>query len=254
MLNIDNRIIFISQTKGFMMNSIVKSLEEMGFDMKIVNMDPLAIEEGTDVTDKVYLLNIDSPEGTRESLEIIKERVQQYDLSVVLICQKEALPDICQVMPENYFAKVVIRPVNVKDLGIMMFGIQDEKVGAFEKKKILVVDDDGVMLRTIKNWLSDKYQIVMVNSGMAAIQYLTNNTADLILLDYEMPITNGTQILEMIRSDAAMSHIPVMFLTNKSDRETVMKILSLHPEKYILKTSTKEEVHQIVDTFFKNQK
>ena len=110
------------------------------------------------------------------------------------------------------------------------------------------------MLRTIKNWLSDKYQVVMVNSGMAAIQYLTNNTADLILLDYEMPITNGTQILEMIRSDNIMSHIPVMFLTNKSDRETVMKILSLHPEKYILKTSTKEEVHQIVDNFFKNQK
>ena len=136
----------------------------------------------------------------------------------------------------------------------MMFGIQDEKAGVFEKKKILVIDDDGVMLRTIKNWLSDKYQVVMVNSGMAAIQYLTNNSADLILLDYEMPITNGTQILEMIRSDAAMSHIPVMFLTNKSDRETVMKILSLHPEKYILKTSTKEEVHQIVDTFFKNQK
>ena len=49
--------------------------------------------------------------------------------------------------------------------------------------KILVVDDDGTMLRTIKSWLSEKYQVFMVNSGMAAITFLARNGKDISLYE-----------------------------------------------------------------------
>ena len=51
------------------------------------------------------------------------------------------------------------------------------------RKRILVVDDDGMMLRTMKNWLSKKYDVYMANSGMNAISLLAKNRVDLILLD-----------------------------------------------------------------------
>ena len=71
-----------------------------------------------------------------------------------------------------------------------------------------------------------------------AISLLTQHHVDLILLDYEMPVVSGLQVLEMLRSEPATANIPVIFLTAKDDRETVMKVVAAHPEKYLLKTTS----------------
>lgn len=76
---------------------------------------------------------------------------------------------------------------------------------------------------------------------------------DLILLDYEMPVTDGPQVLEMLRSDDETKSIPVIFLTGKDDKESVMSVLALKPEGYILKTSGKEEIENTLRTFFVNK-
>ena len=101
-----------------------------------------------------------------------------------------------------------------------------------------------------KDWLTDKYRITAVKSGMQAITYIANHTPDLILLDYEMPVISGAKVLEMIRSEVATADIPVMFLTSKNDKESVMQVLSLKPEKYLLKTMPPEEWLSNIDDFF----
>ena len=151
-------------------------------------------------------------------------------------------------------AAVFERPVNVKELGRQMTAVVEQEDVRLQKKKILVVDDDGTMLRTIKSWLSEKYQVFMVNSGMSAITFLAKNSVDLILLDYEMPVTPGPKVLEMIRSEASFSDIPVMFLTNKGDKESVMQVVSLKPEKYLLKTMPPAELIENIEEFFEKQK
>ena len=94
----------------------------------------------------------------------------------------------------------------------------------------------------------------MASSGMNAITFLAKNPVDLILLDYEMPVASGPQVLEMIRSEPATSSIPVMFLTSKSDRESVLKVVSLKPEKYLLKTMPPEELIANIDDFFEKNR
>ena len=90
----------------------------------------------------------------------------------------------------------------------------------------------------------------MANSGLQAIKWLGKNKADLILLDYEMPITDGPQVLEMLRSDEDTKYIPVMFLTGKGDKESVMSVLSLKPQGYFLKTIDKIELLEKLKEFF----
>ena len=51
------------------------------------------------------------------------------------------------------------------------------------KKKILVVDDSGAVLRNVKGWLEGKYQVALANSGAMAIKYITLNRPDLVLLE-----------------------------------------------------------------------
>ena len=84
--------------------------------------------------------------------------------------------------------------------------------------------------------------------------YLATNRPDLILLDYEMPVTTGPQVLEMIRSESKTSDIPVIFLTGKGDKESVMKVVSLKPNGYLLKTMKKDELLKSVADFFMSNK
>lgn len=118
------------------------------------------------------------------------------------------------------------------------------------KKQILIVDDDPQYLGLVRNWLKDTYKISAVNSGLQAIKYLGMNKVDLILLDYEMPITSGPQVLEMLRSDDETKSIPVIFLTGKSDKDSVMEVMALKPQGYFLKTIQREELLERLSDFF----
>ena len=126
--------------------------------------------------------------------------------------------------------------------------------GKHMKKKILVVDDSGAMLRNVKGWLEDKYHVILANSGAMAIKYLATDRPDLVLLDYEMPVVDGSQVLEMIRTEMEFSDIPVIFLTSKNDKASIMKVMALKPEGYILKSTDPELIKQEIDEFFEKRK
>ncbi len=121
------------------------------------------------------------------------------------------------------------------------------------QKKILVVDDSGAMLRTVKSWLEGKYTVSLVNSGAMAIKYLTLNRPDLVLLDYNMPVVDGKQVLEMIRTETDFADIPVIFLTAIGDKESVMKVQELRPEGYLLKSMGPDMIVKAIDDFFEKK-
>ena len=85
---------------------------------------------------------------------------------------------------------------------------------------------------------------------MNALQMLVNTEVDLILLDYEMPVIKGPQILEMLRSETHTKDIPVMFLTSNSDRESIISVMSLNPVNYLLKSLPRSEIFAKIKEFF----
>ena len=125
---------------------------------------------------------------------------------------------------------------------------------AASKKKILVVDDDPTYIGVIREWLREKYKVGMANSGAQALQWLGANSCDLILLDFEMPVISGPKVLEMLRSDPDTALIPVFFLTSKNDKDSVMQVMSLHPENYLLKSIERGELLHKLDIFFQSRK
>lgn len=110
------------------------------------------------------------------------------------------------------------------------------------RKKILVVDDNATTLRSIKGMLEEKYQITLANSGMKAMTSIGKNRPDAILLDYEMPVCDGRQTLEMIRADEELMDIPVIFLTGVNDREHIEAVLKLRPAGYLLKPAVPDKL------------
>ena len=112
---------------------------------------------------------------------------------------------------------------------------------ASRKHSILLVDDDPVCLRNMMSWLQNFYQVAVAKSGAACLSFLGKAKPDLILLDYEMPVCDGLQTLEMIRNEPEYADIPVMFLTGVSDTEKVREAIKLKPQGYILKNTDRVE-------------
>lgn len=121
---------------------------------------------------------------------------------------------------------------------------------ASQKKKILVVDDSEFIRDKMTALLTEDYDMIEADSSITAIKLIARNRPDLVLMDYEMPVCDGRQALEMIRSDADIADIPVIFLTGRGDKDSVKKVMSLKPEGYLLKTLSDEKIKEIIDNYF----
>lgn len=121
------------------------------------------------------------------------------------------------------------------------------------KKKILVVDDSALILQAMKELFDKDYKVSTAKSGVAAIRAMTLDKPDLVLLDYEMPVCNGEQVLGMIRAEEAFLDTPVIFLTGTVDKDRIQRLLPLKPAAYLLKTTRPQEIKATIDDFFRQR-
>lgn len=246
----DKRVLFVSEKQTFLIKTMVKSLNEAGYEVVIAEPDVVEIDLIKNLPD-IYLVYLEGDAKLfSDTLKYLKGKIAEGETSrlLYLIGNENEIGTALESVSRTFIATSFVRPVNMKEI---INALDDVVLHGFSRKKrILVVDDDPLLLRTMKNWLSADYDVYMANSGMNAISFLAQNNVDLILLDYEMPVASGLQVFEMIRSEKATAHIPVIFLTAKDDKETVIKVLSAKPEKYLLKTMAPEALVKSVHDFF----
>ncbi|MGX1983872.1 DNA-binding response OmpR family regulator [Thermolongibacillus altinsuensis] len=105
---------------------------------------------------------------------------------------------------------------------------------------ILLVDDEKRMLDLLELYLSPKgYHCVKCESGLAAIQYLENNEADLVLLDIMMPELDGWETCKRIRE---FSNIPIIMVTARDQTSDIVKGLNIGADDYITKPFDESEL------------
>lgn len=244
-------VVILTETQGFLLTSLKELLETMGCEVSVIGAD---VDKMNQLAHRVGAVMIYASEELMESekqqaLIYIRDRAVGEGTAVFVAGNEDEVDEIGKIIPRSVVRKVFHRPLNVKAVAQELSDYVHEKHRS-HRKKILVVDDSGAMLRNVKGWLEEKYQVILANSGAMAIKYLALNRPDLILLDYEMPIIDGRQVLEMIRSELDFSDIPVIFLTSKDDRESVMSVMEMKPQGYLLKSLRPEQIVQAVDNFF----
>ena len=246
----EKKVLVMASGEGFMVNAILNGLKSEGYESTLCEA---RINKLTQVPRdyKLAVLYLDSEIAkATDFLVFIRDHVIELEVNLFLVGSQEEIDECAKIMGSECVTDLLVRPLNVKDLAAKLDKAVEKGLMAEAKKRILIVDDDPTMLRMIKSLLSEKYHVYMANSGMNAITFLATNEVDLILLDYEMPVISGAKVLEMIRSEIKTENIPVMFLTAKNDKESVMNVLALKPEKYLLKTMPPEEWIKNIDEFF----
>mgnify|MGYP004458140249 FL=1 len=120
-----------------------------------------------------------------------------------------------------------------------------------EKMRILAVDDNIINLATIEQELKNKYEVITVNSGARAIRYLNKEKPDLILLGIQMALMDGIETLKEIRTMENGAAIPVIMLTARKDKETVIEGTKLGILDYVLKPFDSQDLHMRIDKALK---
>lgn len=243
-------ILIVSEEKNHLVLSIKGHLKDAEYAGTIIPADSSVLNEIKDLTLAGIVVHADwKTVKQTKALGELKDRAIHEAIPVFTIGQKEALKVAKMLLSERLVKHEFALPLHdhISKLILKM----DSLIKRHNtQKKILVVDDSGTMLRRVKGWLGDKYNVSAVNSGTMAIKYLALNKPDLILLDYDMPVVDGFQVLQMIRSETDFADIPVIFLTAKDDKESIMNVQTLKPEGYLLKSLEASQIIEAIDTFF----
>ncbi|MCR5773687.1 MAG: response regulator [Lachnospiraceae bacterium] len=192
----------------------------------------------------------ESVRPTENVLHFLSDKMSEDGCRLIPVGEERDLQYVQSHFPRDMIYKSFPRPIDNEAYIKTVKELTDKAAAGELRKTILIVDDDPNYMGLVREWLKGTYKVAMANSGLQAIKWLGKNKADLILLDHEMPVTSGPQVLEMLRSENDTKDIPVMFLTGKSDKQSVMSVVALKPEGYFLKSIEREELLENLWKFF----
>ncbi|WP_026527649.1 response regulator [Butyrivibrio sp. VCD2006] len=243
-------MIVIGEKESFIVRVLVQKAQAAGCETSFVGWNINKINEELEKATLVTLYLDDYVLPHDDVLHFLTDKMQEKSLEMILIGEQVKLDTIEDYVPKELIYESFSRPVNNDEYVKAVMGYFSKMAAGDFKKSILIVDDDAQYLTMVREWLRGTYKVSMANSGMQAIKWLAKNKVDLILLDHEMPITTGPQVLEMLRSEDETKNIPVMFLTGKGDKESVMAVVALKPEGYFLKSIDRAELLEKLNEFF----
>ena len=154
------------------------------------------------------------------------------------IAQSDRAPDL--VLKKPLTTEMINRQLTDHMDAIERAEERAERIKAAEQEKIrrkhiLAIDDDPMMLKLIKEHLHHKYDVSIAKGGLMAYKFMEKHDTDLILLDYEMPIEDGSEVFKNIRQMKAKENIPIVFLTGLSEKDKIVNVIRLKPQGYLLK-------------------
>ncbi|MEG1972726.1 MAG: response regulator, partial [Oscillospiraceae bacterium] len=120
-----------------------------------------------------------------------------------------------------------------------------------KKRTVLVVDDNDINRKILRNILAEEYYVVEAEDGLQAIVQLEKmvNEVALILLDLVMPQMNGFEFMEELKKKARFSNIPVIVTTQKEGVETEIEVLSKGAMDFLTKPYNSSVIkHRVANT------
>ena len=245
------KILLISKNAILITGRLIPILKNSDIDCVSVEPDTEKLTQEKDSADIFMLIAGDFVYEAKDFLVSLKNVCSDSGKPLCVMGYEKEIEAIEQSIPKNMIAREFIRPIDINTLADALKMMLNSN-GNIDKKQILLIDDDITFLKMMQKWLGTKYRVAAARSGPQALSYLAEHTVDLILLDYEMPLMDGPKVLETFRSKPETANIPVIFLTGKSDLESIRNVMSLKPASYLLKSSNKEEILQSLDSFFIN--
>ena len=120
------------------------------------------------------------------------------------------------------------------------------------KIRILIIDDDINFRDMLRIHLSSAgYAVQVAEDAVEGGELLLARHPDLIICDINMPYMNGFELLALLRSDEHAGTIPVIFLSGRSDGETMARAVELGASDFLTKPVTRDQLLESVESCLK---
>ncbi len=251
-----SKIVMVTNQFSVVVKGLEKELRRLRNEVKHVDNGFAGLSEYDYKTDVILLYlsdNLLDDMHKKKELHAVCKKVKENGCGLILIGTIKSQDQFLAGVPELKDYTWMNRPVDINELSDVIDRETEKARKLRNNRRILVVDDDMTFAMMVKSWLMDDYIVTAVTDGMQAISFIMANHVDLVLLDYEMPMVDGAQILEMLRSDTETQSTPVMFLTSIRDKESIERVIDLKPEGYILKSTSREEILKILANYFEKK-
>jgi DNA-binding response OmpR family regulator len=130
--------------------------------------------------------------------------------------------------------------------------VQEEEIDD-GRPKILAVDDMPTMLRAIAHALGDKYKVYMLSKPAELKDYLSKVTPDLFLLDYNMPVINGFDLIPIIREFPEHEKTPIIFLTAEGTVDHLTFAMHLGASDFIVKPFNTKSLREKIEMYIRRE-
>jgi diguanylate cyclase (GGDEF)-like protein len=180
----------------------------------------------------VVLLDLAFPNGSDDGIALLKELGRQVPpVPVLVLTASDTFLDRVQVASlggRGFLQKTLPAP-EVLDAVTRLF----QQLRTSESR-VLAVDDDPVILASLRSLLVPQgIQLTTLDDPLRFWDTLEQATPDLLMLDLDMPRLSGIELCRVVRNDARWSALPVLFLTQNSDPDTVRRVFAAGADDFV---------------------
>lgn len=127
-------------------------------------------------------------------------------------------------------------PVSAEEMEVVGITTNAVEENQTEGPVVLVVEDDAAILNFLGNsFKSLSYQVLKAGNGKQALKMMEEHSVDLVVSDLMMPEMDGMELCRQVKTSIQFSHIPLILLTAKSNRESEIEGIESGADAYVLK-------------------
>jgi len=203
-------------------------------------------EELTKIFDRFYQTD-ENKQGVGIGLSLVKELVNLHKGTITVVSKPNEWTTFKVVLPinktsfkENEFDNVSSDEFSKEQPfyhGVSEANIDEKVLNDFDTDKpiLLIVDDNADIRAYISNLFKDEYTIYLGKNGQEGIDLAIKHVPDIIISDIIMPVKNGIELCNCLKSDERTSHIPIVLLTAKAGEENEIEGVKTGADVYITK-------------------
>ena len=189
----------------------------------------------------VILLNLSLPNAQENGLTLIRELTQKKpEIPVIVSSSSNQLCQRVEAARLGAYCFLHKTMTVVEVLSVVKTALNHYSA---TKAKVMVVDDDPIVLNHVKTLLVPRgFRVTTLQYPQQFWQVLEAATPDLLVLDIRMPGFNGIELCQAVRNDTRWSQLPIIFLSVCSDTETVHEVYTVGADDYVEKPIVESEL------------
>ncbi|WP_343223604.1 ATP-binding protein [Pseudoalteromonas sp. TAB23] len=172
-------------------------------------------------------INTSNQSGSGIGLALVKQLVEQYGGTIELKSELNKGSCFTVSLPINQIDETS----NLTALAVS----KSNNLCVVKSNKILIIEDNDEMRDLITSLFISSFTCISAANGELGLALCKNEMPDLVISDVMMPVMDGYQFIKALRSDTAISHIPVLLLSAKADTHSKLKGLDLLADDYLSK-------------------